>query len=186
MDHKQNKLENPARLSELDPPRTLARTGLEKSHVLADIGAGSGIFTIPAAAACSKVYALEINEDMLTIIGDKAKANKFENIELVKVSDNRFGMDDGCADMALMVTVLHEISDSSEFLCEVKRILKEYGKLVVIEFFKEQTPMGPPIDHRISKEEVKSELAPWGFSLRQDFDLGPNFYCLVFSADQNY
>lgn len=186
MDHKQNKLENPVRLKELDPLNTLTIIGLDKSHVLADIGAGSGIFAIPAAKVYSKVYALEVSDDMLAIIGDKAKANKLENIELVKVNDNRFDISDGCVDLALMVTVLHEISERSRFICEVKRILKEHGKLAVIEFFKEQTPMGPPIDHRISKEEVKGELALWGFSMRQDFDLGPNFYCLVFEANGNF
>lgn len=183
MDHKQNKLENPVRMSELAPMHTLSQIGLDKSHVLADIGAGSGIFTIPAAEVCSKVYALEISDDMLAIIGDKAQAGKLANIELVKVSGDRFSINDGCIDIVLMVTVLHEISDRSKFLGEAKRILKKDGILAIIEFLKEQTPMGPPIDHRISKEEVKDELSQRGFSVRQDFDLGLNFYCLVFEIE---
>lgn len=67
------KLENPARLAELNPKATLKRIGLRVGDVLCDIGAGSGIFAIPAAQiTCGLVYAVELRADMLGIITDKA------------------------------------------------------------------------------------------------------------------
>jgi len=68
MDNKQMKFENPVRIKELKPIETLIRIGLKENHVVCDIGAGSGIFTIPASMITkNKVYALEINDAMLSI-----------------------------------------------------------------------------------------------------------------------
>jgi|GEM_PF-2602649 len=69
MDHKQNKLENPDRLAELSPKETLMRIGLGEQDIICDIGAGSGIFTIPAARiTANTVFALDINDEFLDII----------------------------------------------------------------------------------------------------------------------
>ena len=71
------------------------------------------------------------------------------------------------------------------FLEEVKRLLKNRGKLAVIEFHKRQTPMGPPLAQRLSREEVKELLSQRGFVMQEEFDLGDNFYCLVFLKDED-
>lgn len=181
MHQKQLKLENPARISELNPGNTLKLIGLKKGLNLCDIGAGTGIFTIPAAQLTdSKVYALEISDEMLAIIEEKAKTNGLNNIETMKVSDNSFGLMDNCIDIAIMVTVLHEIHPAEEFLSEIKRILKRDGIIAVIEFHKRETPMGPTVDQRMSKEEVIDKLGKAGFKVRNDINLGDNFYCLAF------
>ena len=181
MNNKRAKLENPSRLDELKPTETLKRIGLGESHTLVDIGAGSGIFTLPAARITkNKVYALEINEEMLSIIDEKAKSEGAINIELIKVQGDKFTLEDQAADIVLLVTVLHEIQNKTALLKEVKRILKGNGKVVIIEFHKSNTPMGPPIANRIAKQEVICELQESGFLVHEEFDLGDNFYCLVF------
>jgi ubiquinone/menaquinone biosynthesis C-methylase UbiE len=181
MNHKQNKLENPLRIEELNPKETLKRIGLQEKDVVCDIGAGSGIFTIPAAMMTGKtVYALEISAEMLSIIEDKMKQEALENIELVKVDNSHFDVEGHSIDLALMVTVLHEIEEKNVFLQEVKRLMKASGKIAVIEFHKRETPMGPPVSHRMGKEEVKETLHNIGFVVQNDLDLGDNYYCLVF------
>jgi ubiquinone/menaquinone biosynthesis C-methylase UbiE len=67
-------------------------------------------------------------------------------------------------------------------LLEIKRILKEKGKLLVIEFHKRQTPMGPPEDHRISQEESEKISCENGFRIIDTFALGDNFYSIVFEV----
>jgi ubiquinone/menaquinone biosynthesis C-methylase UbiE len=176
------KYENLIRLAELNPSVTLEKIGLRDNHTVCDIGAGSGIFTLPAAKISNnKVYALEINDEMLSIIGDKAKADGSSNIELVKVKGEIFDLADDTIDIFLMVTVLHEIKDRATLMAEVKRIINKNGRLAIIEFHKRETPMGPTINHRIGKEETIDIVISAGFMEIDSFDLGDNFYCLVFS-----
>jgi precorrin-6B methylase 2 len=69
-----NRFENPERIKELNPAKTLKRIGLKNGDIICDIGAGSGIFYIPAAKLTSNlVYSLEINDEMLKIIDEKAR-----------------------------------------------------------------------------------------------------------------
>ncbi len=75
MAHRIEKLENPARLEELAPENTLKRIGLEPGMTFADIGAGTGIFAIPAAKMTTeKVYALEISEEMIQLLNQRKKS----------------------------------------------------------------------------------------------------------------
>lgn len=186
MDNRRKKFENPLRLEELKPIETLKRIGLQENHVLCDIGAGSGVFTIPAATMTkNKVLALEINEELLSVIGEKAKKEGIRNIELIKVNDDHFAVEDDSVDIVIMVTVLHEITNTAVFLDEVKRLLKGRGKLAVIEFHKHETPLGPPVAHRMGRDEAKVLLDETGFVLLEEFDLGANFYCLVFQKGEN-
>ncbi|MPL97776.1 Ubiquinone/menaquinone biosynthesis C-methyltransferase UbiE [bioreactor metagenome] len=181
MDGKHVKFENPIRMKELNPEETLKRIGLHDGSTLCDIGAGSGIFTILAAVLTkSKVYALEISDEMLSIIEEKARNGNLTNIEVKKVSSENFYMEDHCVDIALMATVLHEIADKSAFLKNVKKMLKADGRAAVIEFHKKTTPMGPPAEHRLGRDDAAEEMRKIGFELFDGFDLGENFYCLIF------
>jgi ubiquinone/menaquinone biosynthesis C-methylase UbiE len=180
MNHKQQKFESPARLQELQPAETLVRIGLVNGQTVCDIGAGTGIFTLPAARLTEgNIYALEISHDMLAILADKIKASGLNNIILSEAQEDHIDLPSESIDLVLMVTVLHELTNAPAILGEVKRILKPQGKFAIIEFHKYETPYGPPVPHRISREEVYALLEPLGFVRQQDFDLGSNFYCLV-------
>jgi 2-polyprenyl-3-methyl-5-hydroxy-6-metoxy-1,4-benzoquinol methylase len=178
---KQMRMENPIRLAELDPIGTLQRIGIGETDVICDVGAGSGIFTIPAARLTGgKVYGLEIDDEMLEVIEEKAKDQGLSNIDLVKVENDRFPLDNGIADLLFMVTVLHEIENKAAFLSETKRVLKENGKIMVIEFHKRETPFGPPVPHRLGREETQNIMEEAGLFLSDELILGDNFYCLIF------
>lgn len=179
----QTKLENPIRIEELSPAKTLQRIGFPGGAVLCDLGAGSGIFTIPAARLTrNKVYALEKNEELLSVIRDKAQAEKLSNIEAVKVDGDGLPLEGGSADLVLMATVLHEIDDKTALLNEVRRVLKPGGRVAILEFHKRATPMGPPVDRRLAREELGPLFEGIGFHRTDQFDLGENFYCAVFAA----
>ena len=184
MQDMQAKLENPARLAELNPADTLKRIGLKDGDVLCDIGAGSGIFTIPAARITrGTVYAIDLRADMLDIIAEKARTAGLGNVMPLLSDGCSYAVPNGCADIALAVTVLHEVADKAAFLKEVKRLLKPGGRMAVVEFHQRETPIGPPLAHRLSKEDVGTVFADAGFSQQDAFDLGGNFYCMVFEAE---
>ncbi|NMC28274.1 MAG: methylase, partial [Syntrophomonadaceae bacterium] len=79
-------------------------------------------------------------------------------------------------------TIMHELTDRGSMLAEVKRILKEAGRLAVIEFHKRDTPMGPPPGRRLDQEALADDIEKRGFTLVDSFELGENMYCLVFEA----
>lgn len=181
MHNKQSKLENPARMEELNPEKTLRRIGLSLGDVFCDIGAGTGIFSLAAARIThSAVYALEISDEMLEMIQEKAKESGLGQIVPVKVKGDNFGVADGTADVILLATVLHEITDKANFLSNAKRMLKSEGQIAVIEFHKRQTPMGPSVERRLSQKETEAAMQTAGLGSTDAFDLGENFYCMIF------
>lgn len=183
MNHKIEKLENPLRVQDLAPNSTLLKLGLTQGATVCDIGAGSGIFTIPASQITKNtVYAIDVNKELLEEIDKKAAAEKIHNIRTLLVQDFTYPIEEKSVDFVLLVTVFHEIDEKEALLTSIKRILTEKGKLCIIEFRKEVTPMGPEIDHRIAKEEVQIHLLYSGYHQEEEFELGANFYCLTFGV----
>lgn len=80
---------------------------------------------------------------------------------------------------ALLVNVLHEIEDKMKFIREIDRILKPEGKIAIIEWEREKMEMGPPVDHRIGKEEVFSILNDLGFEISNPIKFAGMFYGLI-------
>jgi ubiquinone/menaquinone biosynthesis C-methylase UbiE len=180
------KLENPARVAELRPAETLRRIGLTESGVLCDIGAGTGLFTLAAAAIThGAVYALDINGDMLDIIARRAAETGADNIHCVPVTGAGFDLSPGTIDIALMCTVLHEVPDKPGFLSDAAALLKPQGRLAVIEFHARQTPMGPPIPRRIGQPELLAIADAAGLTAVDTYSLGDNFYCAVMTASHS-
>jgi len=181
MQDKVIKLENPVRIAELNPEGTLKKIGLRDGQTFCDIGAGSGIFTIPAARITSRtVYAVEISAPMLAVISDKARAEGLNHIRPILTEGDRYPIDEHSVDIVLMVTVLHEIERKASLLEEIKRLLKADGTAAVIEFHKRETPMGPPVPRRLGQDEAIGIFKAAGFQPYSAFDLGNNFYCQLF------
>lgn len=179
--HKTAKLENPDRVHELNPEATLKRAGFKESMILCDIGAGTGIFSFPAAQMSSNdIYALEASDTMLDLLQER----KVKNLQIRKVDSPVLPLADSICDMALLVTVLHEIEDKPMMLKEIKRILKAKGKLLIIEFHKRSTPMGPPVGQRIAQEVMVELCSKEGFATVDEFSLGGNFYGIVLEKDK--
>lgn len=181
MSHKIGKFENPNRIAELNPADTLLGAGLKANMVLCDIGAGTGIFSFPAASITNDtVYALEISDDMIELLSSRKRERNTHNLVIKKVTSEQLPLDNDSCDMVLMVTVLHEIADKHSLFTEITRILKKAGRLVIIEFHKRETPMGPPVQHRLAQEQTEALCEVGGFIKIESFDLGSNFYGVVF------
>ncbi|MEO1816024.1 MAG: methyltransferase domain-containing protein [Acetobacterium sp.] len=176
-----NKLDNEWRRENLPPVETLEKLGLKAGDIFADIGCGIGYFTIPAAQMIgdNSAYALDTSPEMLAEVELRSKAAGVKNIETLKTAELDLLIPDESVSFGLMVNVIHEIVDKNQFLEEISRIIKPGGKLAVIDWEKAETEMGPPIDHRIAKEDVVSMLEELGFYWQQTLSFTENFYGLV-------
>jgi len=136
-DNKISKYENPIRIAELNPKNTLIRAGFGEGMILCDLGAGTGIFSFLATQISNNdIYALELSDGMIDILKSRAIERKIDNLKILKVNSPILPLGNSICDMAIMVTVFHEIEDKNSILNEIKRILKDNGKLMIIEFHK--------------------------------------------------
>lgn len=180
------KFENQIRLAELNPKNSLIKAGFTENMILCDIGAGTGVFTFPATEISKNdIYALEISDRMIELLTNRMAERNIKNLKIKKVDSTVLPVENNSCDMAIMVTVFHEVEKQELMIDEIKRILKQKGKLMIIEFHKRKTPMGPPVDHRIAEEYVEEMGNSRGFKTIDKFSLGDNFYSIIFEFVSN-
>lgn len=137
-----SKLKSPERKKLLPVDKILGELNLKGTVI--DFGCGIGYFTLPLAKIVDKVIAIDLSEDMLD---ELKKRITTENIELIK-SDNLENFE---ADTILLIQVLHEIDNPKDFILDC---FDASDKLVIIDYYKKESLHGPPINHRIAKEDV--------------------------------
>lgn len=186
MEHKFNvsarsKLNSEERLKLLMPSKTLEMLGFTDGDILADVGCGTGIFSIPAAkiSKSGRVYAIDISQDMLCDVLEQAETESIKNISAVKSEEYDLMLDDGTADLVLMCTVLHEIDDKERMLSEALRICTAGGKVAVIEFNETDLSAGPPLSHRLPRAKVKELMEMTGMVNIEEFDISAAFYVVT-------
>ncbi|WP_101698445.1 class I SAM-dependent methyltransferase [Clostridium minihomine] len=176
-----HKLENPQRIKELNPVETLKKIGLKENDSLCDIGAGTGIFTFAAAnQSHALIYAVDLSPEMLAILEEKKAGQKAENVILEKEISK---VPSSSCRIALLSTVYHELQDIPEMLRQIRRILTPGGMLAIIEFHPKQTSYGPPLEHRFSPKQLKTQLKENNFLQTDHFDLGGTLYTSVFTPN---
>lgn len=178
---KLSRLLDPQRREWNDPDRVLDCLGLQPGEVLADVGAGPGWFALPAAervGPSGRVYALDLQEVMLAALRERAREAGLEaRVVAVPVREGEpWPLPDGACDAALVANVYHEVVDRPGFLRELARILRPGGRLLVVEWKPEPTPMGPPLEERLEPSRLKEDLERAGFRVEGSCDPGPYHY----------
>lgn len=158
---KKTKLFNDERRERLQPEKLLNRLGLKKGDIFADIGAGNGFFAIPAAEILKesgKVYAVDVENIMLADLVSRAKKkNVSNNIEIIKSGEYAAHLPEK-VDFMLFSYLIHEVDKKEFFLGNYFRYLKKGSKIVFVEWTKKEEVDGPPLDHRIGRDELRSIL----------------------------
>jgi len=168
-----------------DPVKNLKAFDLRENMIVADLGAGSGFYTIPAAKMVStgKVYAIEIQKDFLITIKNKAVENHLGNVEYILGDVERIGgtkIKDKIVDAVIASNILFQVEDKDKFIEEAKRILKPQGQLLLIDWSDNSSAIGPGIDKVVSKSKAREMFEKKGFIWQRDIDAGIHHYGIIF------
>ena len=162
-----DKLENPERLVELPPAKLVDLLRLSGAETVVDFGAGTGMYSIPLAAAVPLGRVLAVDEQAQILDRLRAKLEALpavHNVQPVVSEDGRAPLEDGVADRMLIVNVLHHVYDDPGALTEIVRLLAPGGLLVAAEFARMDRPVGPPNDHVLSLDQLRALLTGAGLS----------------------
>jgi len=166
-----------------NPVKTLAMFGINNQiGDVAEFGCGYGTFTIPTAKVIKgKVYALDIEPDMIRITDEEAKKHGLSNVQTVMrdFMTEGTGLPDESVDYVMLFNILH-LEKPLILIDEAKRILKEKGKLGIIHWnYDPTTPRGPSMDIRPKPEQCIKWAESTGFSNPIQYDLKPYHYGIV-------
>jgi ubiquinone/menaquinone biosynthesis C-methylase UbiE len=160
------RLDSPERLSLLPVDAVVSLSGARPGMRILDVGCGPGVFTIPLARAVGstgRVDAADILPEMVAACRARAAAAGVTNVEVALSTENSIPFPDGCADLVLACHLLHELHDPPLFFAELRRLLAPDGRLVVVDWEKIETGIGPPVDKRVTAEEAAALLEANGF-----------------------
>ena len=176
----------------INPFKLLERVGAKEGDTVADMGCGAlGHFVFPAAQLVGhlgKVYAVDVQRDALDRIERLARDLQYWNIEPVW-SDfevyNATHIEPETVDLLLFVNNLYLCQNRESAIQEMARLAKEGALLVVVEWKAEKSPVGPPEDRRISKQDAKKAMQTTLFKLDDEFDAGPDHYALIYKRTKD-
>ena len=164
-------LEDPHRIARLNPPEIIRKLDLKPGDAVADIGSGSGLFARPMARAVlpgGKVYAVDIDSDLLAHVARTAAEQGISNIVTVLAPEDSPALQPGSIDLAFMCDTLHHIEKRQLYLTRLKTCLKNGGRLAIIDF-----STGWPAGHeslRFSLDELDSWTAAAGYVKIAEYD----------------
>jgi ubiquinone/menaquinone biosynthesis C-methylase UbiE len=175
-------LERPERGSEENPDLALDALGIRSGMVVADIGAGTGYMSLRIAkrvGPTGKVYANDLQPDMLRRLRENAVRAKIANIETVLGEEADPRLPPGQMDLVLLVDVYHEFSEPQKMLRKIRETLKPDGRLVLLEYRKEDPNIPIRLEHKMSVAEVRTELEAEGFHVGPVIETLPRQHILI-------
>ncbi|MDZ4836369.1 MAG: class I SAM-dependent methyltransferase [Candidatus Melainabacteria bacterium] len=176
------KFDDPKRAEWQKPEETIKALRISDNDQIADIGAGTGYFSIRIAKKHpqAKVLAIDVEPDMVAYIEKLAKKENLSNVQTFLVSPTTVDLKlPVTVDKILVVNTYHHIPDRTKYFKDLSPYLKADGKLVIIDF-KLESPEGPPIEYRIEPAQLREELKLAGYEQVESLDFLQYQYFLVF------
>lgn len=162
------------------PHEVIHALGLPPDAVVADVGAGTGYFAVRLAhmTPTGRVFAVDIEPDMVKYLAERARREKLRNLEAVlgRPDDPRLPAK---VDRVLVVDTYHHIGARSAYFGRLRGDLKPGGEVAIIDFAPE-SPVGPPPASRVPRQQVVDEMQRAGYVLSAEHTFLPNQYFLVF------
>jgi precorrin-6B methylase 2 len=180
-------LDRPEREREEAPSKAVAALGLRKGDVVADVGAGSGYYTVRLAEAVGptgRVVATDLQPGMLEILRTRVARERLANVEVVPGRADDPVLPAKTFDLVLLVDVYHELASPQVFVRKLKDALTRDGRLVLIEFRREDARVPIREEHKMSVSQVREELAADGFRIERVIDVLPWQHIIVLRPDE--
>jgi ubiquinone/menaquinone biosynthesis C-methylase UbiE len=174
--------DDPERDAWQHPDDVVRELGLSPSGVVADLGAGTGYFSVRLARAVpqGKVYAVDVEPGMVKHVEERARRAKLGNVTGIVAAADDPKLPSGI-DVVLVVDTYHHISERTRYFTAVLPKLAPSGRVVIVDFKKGDFPVGPPDAHKISPDSVKSEMEAAGYQQCRSYDALPYQYVLFFA-----
>ena len=179
-------LERPEREQEEQPGKLLPALKFKEGDVVADIGAGSGYLTFRMAklvGKTGKVYAVDIQPEMLDLIRKRMKDRKVTNVEPVQGTETDPKLPAASVDLIIMVDVYHEFSYPYEMTEAMVKALKPGGRLVFVEYRKEDPEVPIKLVHKMTEKQVRKEMEPHPLTWSRTLDLLPRQHIIIFKKN---
>jgi len=176
-------LDDPKRDVYQKPHEVIAALGLKPGEVVADVGAGSGYFTFRLAHQVGdkgKIYAVDVSPDMILHINRRIRELKVSNVISLLADPDDPLLPDRSVNRFFFSESWHHIENQTKYLALMKRMLKPGGEIVMIDFHKRESPVGPPLSMKIAREDLIKQMETNGFRLTKEHTFLPYQYFLVF------
>ena len=161
------RLDLPARRIWLPPADVLVAMNVHSGQTVADVGAGTGYFSLPLADAVGlqgKVYAVDAQNEMLALLRHKLDEAAIPNVELIHAEAGNTPLPRCSCDLFFAANVWHEFEDRAVVLKEAARVLKVGGQIAILDWRTDAPPEpGPPLDHRLDSSNAADALRSQGF-----------------------
>ncbi|MBN1959424.1 MAG: class I SAM-dependent methyltransferase [Deltaproteobacteria bacterium] len=174
LDNHMSRMESPDRAAWQKPEEVITYLALPARSVVCEIGAGPGYFTLRLAKAVGDsglVYAVEIEPQVLAVLRDRLNAAQVSNVVPVLGLANDPLVPKKMFDCVFLVNTFHHFSDLVGYLKKLKLLLHRGGRIVNIDFHKKPTPMGPPLEARLSCDEFIKLAEDAGLQVLAEHDL---------------
>ena len=175
------RLLSPERYQNLDTFLVLSFSEINLQDTVADIGCGPGFFTLPLAKYLvnGKLYALDIDYDMLTACREQVAQARLGNVEILRCDEFSFPIESGSLDGVFMAFVIQQSPDKPRFLRAVRQLLHPRGWCTILEWYRKETEMGPPLERRIDPAELEIMAQESGFRTQGWRDLNGEQYMMM-------
>ena len=177
-------LERSERELEEEPDKALDALGPLSGLTVADVGAGSGYFTVRLASRVGthgRIYANDLQPEMLKMLAARLARDNVRNVTLIQGLTDHPKLPASSIDLVLMVDVYHEFSEPQKMLRGIRDALKPGGRLVLLEYRKEDPEVPIRFEHKMSIAEAKLEVEAEGFTLARTDNRLPRQHILIFS-----
>lgn len=167
------KLNDPKRLEYLNPDLIWDTLNPGNPRTIVDIGAGTGVFAVLFSRKMNggRTYACDVSDVMVDWMRDNLPRELKYSVVPVKMEESAVPLPDGVADLVYMINLHHELDEPEKVAKEAFRLLRQGGKLAVIDWKKEETPEGPPLSIRVTVETIEEQMRDAGFSGIKDYSV---------------
>jgi ubiquinone/menaquinone biosynthesis C-methylase UbiE len=175
-------LERGERETEEKPSLILENLDIAPTDVIADIGAGTGYLSFKLAKLVpeGKVFAVDIQPEMLDVIDFIVKDEQVNNVEPILGSDRSPNLAENSIDLAIMVDAYNEFEYPREMMQDIVKALKSKGRIILVEYRKENSLVLIKGLHRMSQVQVKKELSIVGLSWQETKNILPQQHLMIF------